>query len=125
MYRADINKLDKLELLALIDNEGFTNLLDITAEHTEDETREALVEALQDHGEWIEDVYQDILDSLVNGNWNEGGKLMLEEYITPTELVNYIEDYNEEVGYNMYQWFDMHSVIGLCGTLELLKREGN
>jgi len=88
MYIADINKLDKLELLALIDNEGFTNLLDITADHTEDETREALIEALQDHGEWI-------------------------------------ENYNEEMGYNMYQWFDMHSVIGLCNTLTSLVKEGN
>jgi len=125
MYRDEINKLNKLELIDLIEYEALTNLLDITADHTEDETRDKLVEALQDHGEWIENVYQDILDSLVNGNWNEGGKLMLEEYITPNELVDYINDYNEEMGYNMYQWFDMHSVIGICNTLTTLAREGN
>ena len=125
MYRIDIDKLDKLELLVLIEYEGFTNLLDITADHTEDETRDKLIEALQDHGEWIENVHQDILDSIRNGNWEEGGKLMLEECITPTELVDYIEDYNEGMGYNMYSWFDMYSVIGICNTLATLAKEAN
>ena len=51
-------------------------------------------------------------------------KLMLEEYITPSELVDYIEDYNEEMGYNVYSWFDMYSVISLCNTLTSLAKEG-
>ena len=123
MYREQINKLDKQGLIALIDNEGLTNLIEIDHTTTEEDTRELLIDTLEGHGDWIENEYEDTLDSIQNGNWNEGAEIMNKHFISIFNLIDWIEDYNEEMGYSVYSWFDLSSVASLMETLATLRRE--
>ena len=114
MYRDDINNIEtKQEVLDLIEEEGITDL-DLTIEL--DELKESLIEALEDNGYWIETAQDDILDSVYNGNWNEGAKIMLDEHISIYNLIDFIEESELD-----YEWFDLTHVASLMETLSYIK----
>jgi len=114
MYRNEINEATKVELI----NEIKSNSYDVEYKDIElEELRESLIEELESNGDWIETIEDDILDSICNGNWNEGAKLMLEESISIFNLIDFVEEISEELGYNVYSWFDRTAVANLASVL--------
>jgi DNA-directed RNA polymerase specialized sigma54-like protein len=66
MYRNEINEATEQELI----NEIISNSYEV--EYEDIELQEALIEYLEADGYWIETIEEDILDSIYNGNWDEG-----------------------------------------------------
>lgn len=52
-----------------------------------------------------------IIEQFYNGNWNDGVKSMLDVYVTPNNLVDYIECIREEMGSDVYSFMDNSSFV--------------
>ena len=117
MYRDDINNIEtKQEVLDLIEEENLTNWLDLDEDIELDDIKPLLIEALEDNGYWIETAQDDILDSVYNGNWNEGAKIMLDEHISIYNLIEFIEESELD-----YEWFDLTQLASLMESLSYIK----
>ena len=121
-YRQTIETATVAQLRELIEHHSMDNPeLDEYAIMDVEELREGIYTNLEEDGLWLETVEEDILDSIANGNWNDAGKQMNKEFITVYNLIDFIEEYNEMVGYRAFEWFDLTSVASLCDTLNSLK----
>jgi len=118
-YRDTLNEATLDELTELISMEYPD--LDLIDPEDEDTIRAELIEHLEDRGDWIDTAEEDALDSVYNGNWTEGAQIMKDNYISITNLIDYIEA-KEDEGAD-YDWFDRGSAVALNSELDRLFRE--
>lgn len=104
MYKNEIRELDEAELLALISEHS------LSIEDEEFIDCEEVIELLeQENGTIFECIEDDILDTIMNGNWTDAANQMHEGYITPHGLIDYVNDYRYEQYEEAYEWFDLSS----------------
>ena len=109
LYRDEINQMDEVELLALVDRHN------LVLEDRESVDADEVIDLLEYYdGRVYENIEDDILDSIRNGNWSDGAKQMLEQNITPNALIDYINNYREEHDEKSYEWFDLSSAVSIA-----------
>ena len=67
-----------------------------------------LVEDLVNEDEMIYTQGDDVLSSFYYGNWSQGIKEMLEYYIEPKDLAEYLEEMAEEYDCNVSELYNGH-----------------
>ena len=73
-----------------------------------------VIELLEkEDGTIFESAEDDILDTIMNGNWNYAVEQMLEFSIYPDSLIDYIEDYRYEIFDEAYEWFTLESAVAI------------
>ena len=108
MYRNEINEMDQSELLSLVQESALA--VDV-AEHIDaDEVIEALERS---QGRMYESAEDDILDTIMNGNWSYAVAQMLDLSVYPDSLIDYIQDYRFEVYEEAYDWFTLESAVAI------------
>ena len=108
MYKNEINEMDQTELEALVASSGLD--IDITEYIDCDEVIEALE---RNQGTIFESAEDDILDTIMNGNWTCAVEQMDDMNIWPSSLIDYIEDYRYEVYDEAYEWFTLESAVAI------------
>ena len=105
MYQNEIREMSETELQKLISDNN------LTIEDTDFIDADEIIELLeQEIGTIFECVEDDILDSIMNGNWTDAAEQMKENYITPHGLVDFVNDYRYEQYEEAYEFFDLSSV---------------
>ena len=118
-YRNTINTAERAELIEIIEYYDMNYTWSSYPEYMDTEDLRAnIIEHLEEDGEWLETIEADILDDIYNGNWDDGAARMRENYISIYNLIDYIEEYNEMVGYSRYSFFDLSAVAGLMDSLK-------
>ena len=116
-YQSTVRQMDNKELMYIL--KSYALVLDDTDPIDVDE----LIEAYEyEHGTMFESKEDDILDTIMNGNWSDAVEQMLESNVTPSGLVDYIEEYREELGAEYYNWFTLDSAVAIT---ELFYRTRN
>ncbi len=80
---------------------------------TNETTAEGLEQYFRECEDWYESIEDDILDDLYNGNWTDGANKMLENYITPNNLIDWLEEQREELGEEYHSHFDLGSAVSI------------
>lgn len=118
MYQNQIREMNKVELVEIIteynlkiEDPGFVDA---------DEVIELLEYEL---GKVFESAEDDILDSIMNGNWTDAAKQMHDEYITPHGLVDYVNDYRFEVFDEAYAFFTLESAVSITELYNQIRME--
>lgn len=105
MYKNEIREMNEAELIELIAENN------LTIDYVDSDE---VIELLEyEKGTIFECIEDDILDSIMNGNWTDAAKQMHEEYITPNGLVDYINDYRFEEYDEAYEWFNLDSAVAI------------
>ena len=125
-YRATIETATTAQLRELIEHNSMDNVeLDDYALMDDEELRAGIYTNLESDGLWLETVEDDILDSFANGSYTEGAKQMDRECINIYNLIDYIEDYNEMVGYGKFSFVDLRTIASIMDSLRDVRREDN
>ena len=117
LYRNEILEMDEGELLQLAAEHKLE--LDDPDYIDADEIIEQLEEST---GKLFDSAEDDILDTICNGNWNDGAKQMLEQHVTPDSLVDYINDFRYEQYEEAYEWFDLSSAVAITDVYHMVKK---
>ena len=117
LYRNEIQEMDEGELLQLAAEHKL--VLDDPDYIDADEIIELLEEA---EGKLFDSAEDDILDTICNGNLNDGAKQMLEQHVTPDSLVDYINDFRYEQYEEAYEWFDLSSAVAITDVYHMVKK---
>ncbi len=108
MYQNEIREMDEEELLVLLKKNGWS---------VEDENfidADEVIEIMElEQGRVFESAEDDILDSIMNGNWTFAVEQMMDMSVYPDSLVDYIEDYRYEVHGEAYEWFTLESAVAI------------
>ena len=108
MYQNEIKEMDREELAQIIEEYS------LKIEDTEFIDCDEVIELLeQEQGKLFKCPEDDILDTILNGNWTDASKQMHEMYITPHGLVDYINDYRFEEYEEAYDWFTLESAVSI------------
>lgn len=110
-YRTEIEEATRKELIELI--ESYALGIDYHVEDDLYELREYVLDALADENNLFECIEDDILDSIMNGNWTDAAKQMYDNHITPHALVDYVQDYRFEQYDDAYEHFDLDSAVSI------------
>ena len=117
LYRNEIQMMNDTELLELIAKNA------LKVETTDYIDTDEVIEALElTEGTIYECAEDEILDSIYNGNWTQAAHQMLELYVTPNGLVDYIEDYRFENCAEAYEFFDLSSAVCITQLYEEARR---
>ena len=119
MYKMEIHMMEQIELMELIAEQAIVVESDDSGYVDADDVIEAL--EIQD-GTMFECVEDDILDSICNGNWTQAAKMMLDKFITPNVLVDYVSDYRYEQYEEAYEFFDLSSAVCITQLYETDRR---
>lgn len=119
IYRNDIQEMEQIELMEVIALHALTVESDDEGWIDADDVIEALEQV---EGTVYECVEADILDSIYNGNWTEAAKMMLDKFISPSTLVEYIEDYRYTEYEEAYEFFDLSSAVVITQLYEEQRR---
>ena len=101
MYKNEIREMTESELLEFMKNNGWT---------AEDDFIDAdlVIDIYElEQGTMFESAEDDVLDTIMNGNWTFAVKQMDDMNIYPSGLIDYIEDYRFEVYPEAYEWFKL------------------
>ena len=110
-YRNEIETASRKELIELVEEHALG--IDYHIEADEDELREYVLDALERENLLYLSVEDDILDTIMNGNWTQAVEQMLENYITPHGLVDYVQDYRYEEFEEAYEFFNLESAVSI------------
>ena len=118
MYQNEIREMNESELLKLLSTNGWSvkdeNYIDA----------DEVIEIMElEQGRVFESAEDDILDSILNGNWTQAVEQMFENYISPHGLVDYVSDYRFEVSDESYEFFDMESAVSITELYSTMRRE--
>lgn len=105
MYQNEIREMSETALYVLAAEHNV-----VTKHNDTDEIIELLEQEIGTIFECAED---DILDSIMNGNWSQAVEQMQEHYITPHGLIDYINDYRFEQYDEAYEFFDLDSAVSI------------
>jgi hypothetical protein len=119
-YRTEIETASRLELIELI--ESYALGIDYYSENLY-ELREYTLDALERENNLFESAEDDILDTIMNGNWTDAAKQMHENYITPHGLVDYVNDYRYEEFDSAYEFFDLESAVSITELYNQMRKE--
>ena len=61
----------------------------------------------------MNELYESILESIRNGNWSQAALMMVDGYVRPAELVDYIDDCRFEEGPDRYEWFTLGHAVSI------------
>ena len=108
MYQNEIREMDETELLELLRTNGWE------PKDTEYIDCNEVIEIMElEQGRVFESAEDDILDSIMNGNWTYAVEQMMDLSVYPDSLVDYIEDYRYEVFDEAYEWFKLESAVAI------------
>ena len=115
-YRDEIELMDETELMELLVDKGYEERVD------EDRTFDSyyVIEIIEYmDGEVFDCREADVLDSIMNGNWNDAVEMMQDidsgyGYMFPSQIADYIEDRRYEEGEELFEFFDLGSMSALC-----------
>ena len=108
MYRNEINEMEQSELATLVEEKSLA--VDVEEYIDSDE----VIELLQkEDGTIFESAEDDILDTIMNGNWSYAVEQMMDLNVYPDSLVDYINDYRYEVFDEAYEWFSLESAVAI------------
>ncbi len=118
MYQNEIREMDETELLELMKINAWVpkdeNLIDA----------DEVIEVMEyEQGKVFESAEDDILDSIMNGNWSQAAEQMHELYISPHGLVDYVNDYRFEAYDEAYEFFDLESAVSITELYSQVKKE--
>ena len=116
LYRNEITEMEQIELMELIAKYALRVESDSEGWIDTDDVIEALTGIIYECPE------DEILDSIYNGNWTQAAHQMLELYVTPSALVDYIEDYRFENYAEAYEFFDLSSAVCITQLYEQQRR---
>ena len=118
MYQNEIREMDEAELLEVVESHRLAlddeNFIDA------DEVIELLEHEI---GKVFESAEDDILDSIMNGNWTQAVEQMFWNHIHPHGLVDYVNDYRFEVYDEAYEWFDLESAVSITELYNQMRKE--
>ncbi len=120
-YRTEIVVANRRELIQLIETLALG--IDYHSEPDVIELREYVLDALERENSLFESAEDDILDSIMNGNWTQAVKQMLENYITPHGLVDYVNDYRFEEFDEAYEFFNLESAVSITELYNQMRKE--
>jgi hypothetical protein len=108
MYQNQIREMTETELREFVKNNKLT--LSDPEYLSDDEVIEVYESEVERMFESAED---DILDTIMNGNWSYAVDQMLDLSVYPDSLVDYIENYRYEVYDEAYDWFTLDSAVAI------------
>ena len=118
MYQNEIREMSEVELLELLSSNGWS------VENPEYVDADEVIEIMQlEQGTVFESAEDDILDTIMNGNWTQAVEQMLENYITPHGLVDYVNDYRFEEFEDAYRFFNLESAVSITELYSQMRRE--
>ena len=120
-YRTEIETASRKELIELVEEHALG--IDYHIEPDEDELREYVLDALERENLLFQSAEDDILDTICNGNWTQAVEQMLENYITPHGLVDYVNDYRFEEFEDAYGFFNLESAVSISELYSQMRRE--
>ena len=120
-YRTEIETASRRELIELI--EEYALGIDYQEEPDQYELREYVLDALERENSLFESAEDDILDSIMNGNWTQGVEQMFDNYITPHGLVDYVNDYRFEQFDEAYEFFNLESAVSITELYSQMRKE--
>ncbi len=105
MYR---NEMEQSELAELLNkNEWVTENKDYI-------DADDVIEIMElESGRVYESAEDDILDTIMNGNWTHAIEQMLDLSVYPDSLIDYIENYRYEVYEDAYDWFKLEHAVAI------------
>ena len=120
-YRTEIETASRRELIELIETCALG--IDYHEEPDVCELREFVMDKLESENSLYLCAEDDVLDSIMNGNWTQAVEQMLEVYITPNGLVDYINDYRFEEYEDAYEFFDLSSAVSITELYNQMRKE--
>ena len=120
-YRTEIETASRRELIEII--EAFALGIDYHAEPDVYELREYTLDALERENNLYESAEDDILDSIMNGNWTQAVEQMFENHIHPHGLVDYVNDYRYEQYDEAYEFFNLESAVSITELYNQMRQE--
>ncbi|WP_373033817.1 hypothetical protein [Sulfurovum sp.] len=118
MYQNEIREMDEAELMEVVESHKLTlddeNFIDA------DEVIELLEHEI---GKIFESAEDDILDSIMNGNWAQAVEQMFQNHIHPHGLVDYINDYRFEQYDGAYEFFTLESAVSITELYNQMRKE--
>jgi len=112
LYRDEIYMMDEEQLWAVLKAKK------IDCEREVLDSDDVIVLLEYHEGIVYESIEDDILNSIYNGNWTDGAKQMVKNYITPNALIDYIDNYRFENIQEAYEWFDLSSAVAITQLYE-------
>ena len=110
-YRTEIETANRRELMEII--EAYALGIDYYEVDDTYELREYTMDKLEAENNLYECVEDDILNTIMNGNWTDAAQMMHENYISPNGLVDYINDYRYEEFDEAYEFFTLDSAVAI------------
>ncbi len=111
----------RTEMIVLI--ESYALGIDYHTEPDVYELREYTLDALEGENNLYESAEDDILDSIMNGNWTQAVEQMFENHIHPHGLVDYVEDYRFEQYDEAYEFFNLESAVSITELYNQMRKE--
>ena len=75
--------------------------------------KEDLCNFIEEREGLFDTAYDDILDSIYNGNWTEGAEIMLREHIHPNNLIDWLEEQREDIQ-EYYSFFGLSHAVAMA-----------
>ena len=108
LYKNQIREMDESELLELL------RVNDWTLRDADYVDADEVIEIMElEQGTVYESAEDDVLDTIMNGNWTYAVEQMLDLSIYPDSLIDYIQDYRFEVYDEAYEWFTLESAVAI------------
>ena len=118
MYQNKIREMDEAELMEVVESHKL--VLDDEDFIDADE----IIELLEyQTGKIFESAEDDILDSIMNGNWTQAVEQMFENHIHPHGLVDYVNDYRFEQYDEAYEFFNLESAMCITELYSQMRKD--